>query len=138
MITTADLQKMARERLKDAEILYAQARYDMAYYLCGYAVELKIKTRMVKTLNWPGLPEPGDKPPHKIVVDNKVFMTHDLGRLLNLSGRLSKINRNHFTDWSIVAQWDPSECRYQPVGARTQAEVRDMIQATRVIMAALR
>ena len=33
----SDLSKIARARLRDAEVLYRSRRYDGAIYLCGYA-----------------------------------------------------------------------------------------------------
>ena len=43
MISTKDLKSAARAYLRDATILLREKRYDGAYYLCGYAVELALK-----------------------------------------------------------------------------------------------
>lgn len=50
MISTQELKKIAAARLRDAEILYQGKRYDGAFYLCGYAVELTLKAKICKTL----------------------------------------------------------------------------------------
>jgi HEPN domain-containing protein len=59
MITRSDLIKIARARLRDAEVLYRSRRYDGAIYLCGYAVEIALKVRICRTLSWPGYPSTG-------------------------------------------------------------------------------
>jgi hypothetical protein len=50
MISVAELRKIVSARLKDAEILYTANRFDGAFYLCGYAVELALKIKVCKTL----------------------------------------------------------------------------------------
>jgi hypothetical protein len=52
-IPRADLKKIARARIMDAECLFSGGRYDGAVYLCGYAVELALKARICRTLKWP-------------------------------------------------------------------------------------
>ncbi len=50
MLDKKEVKKIARARLKDAEVLAASRRYEGAIYLCGYAVELGLKARICKTL----------------------------------------------------------------------------------------
>lgn len=54
MINKREIKKIAKARLKDAEVLAASRRYEGAIYLCGYAVELGLKARICLTLKWPG------------------------------------------------------------------------------------
>ena len=56
MLTRKELQKIARARLKDAQILFQNRRYEGAAYLCGYAIELWLKARICRTLGWEGFP----------------------------------------------------------------------------------
>jgi HEPN domain-containing protein len=128
MILIDDLLKIATARLEDAEVLLANRRYDGAVYLCGYAVEIKLKARICKTLNWPGYPST-----LKEFKNYSSFKTHDLDVLLHLSGRESNIKLNFLTEWSVVAQWDPST-RYQPVGTADESDARLMISATKVLL----
>jgi HEPN domain-containing protein len=128
MIPTDDLLKIAEARLKDAGALLANRRYDGAIYLCGYAVELTLKARICKTLNWLGYPST-----RKEFSNYSSFKTHDLDVLLHLSGRESNIKLNFFTEWSAVAQWEPST-RYQPVGTADESDARLMISATKVLL----
>jgi HEPN domain-containing protein len=44
-----DLQILAEDRLKDAEVLLANGRFGAAYYLAGYAVECGLKACVFET-----------------------------------------------------------------------------------------
>jgi HEPN domain len=61
MILTQDLKAIARARLRDAQALLRAKRFDGAFYLCGYAVELALKARICRTLKWAGFPESGSE-----------------------------------------------------------------------------
>ena len=122
---------MARARLKDAEVLTKWRRYDGAVYLCGYAVEMSLKARICQTLKWTGFPETP-----KEFEGYSTFRTHDLDRLLHLSGVESKIKTKHFAEWSIVATWDPS-ARYRPTGSASAQDARDMIDSVGDLLRAL-
>jgi len=56
MIDVAELDKIAEARLDDARALLTASRYDGATYLCGYAVEVALKARVCRVLNWPTFP----------------------------------------------------------------------------------
>jgi hypothetical protein len=106
VITLEELQSLSRDRLEDAKILHDARRYDGAFYICGYAVELGLKKKICETLKWEGYPSS-----EKEFAQLKSFRTHDLEILLHLSGVENQIKGEVFTDWSIVASWDP-EIRY--------------------------
>jgi len=57
MISTRDLRAIARARLRDAQVLLTGKRFDGAFYLAGYAVELALKARVCRTLKWPDFPK---------------------------------------------------------------------------------
>lgn len=59
MIPVVELDKIARARLEDAKGLLAAGRFDGATYLCGYAVEVALKARICRTLNWSEFPSTG-------------------------------------------------------------------------------
>lgn len=48
--TRADFQSLAEERLTEAKILLDGGKWDGAYYLAGYAVELALKACVIKSL----------------------------------------------------------------------------------------
>jgi len=81
VISRTDLQKMARAKLEDAEILLQAKRYDSAVYLCGYAIELALKARICLILNWNGYPSTNAE-----FQKYQSFKTHELDVLLRLSG----------------------------------------------------
>lgn len=114
MITRAELRKIARERLKDAEVLYKAGRYDGAIYLGGYVVEIALKCRICKTLRWPGFPQTRSE-----FQPYQSLKTHDLDVLLALSGIEAKIKTRYLAEWLAVASWD-SEARYNPRGSATK------------------
>ena len=81
MISTKDLRTIARARLRDAQVLLRSKRFDGAWYLCGYAVELALKARICRTLKWPGFPESAQD-----FKGLQSVKTHDLDILLRFSG----------------------------------------------------
>ena len=128
MVAVRDLRKIARDRLKDAEVLLGAKRYDGAVYLCGYAAETALKARICRTLKWTDYPDRGE--------DYRNFRTHKLDVLLHLSGVEAKIKEHFFDDWSIIADWEPG-VRYKPSGNISAHDASEMIAATKTIMNAL-
>jgi hypothetical protein len=131
MIPKSELRKLARTRLKDAEVLFSSNRYDGAIYLCGYAIELALKARICRTLNWPEFPETNAE-----FQGLQTFKTHNLDTLLRLSAIETKIKSKTLAEWSIVAAWEP-ELRYRIAGSATQIKANEMIQATRTLLGAI-
>jgi len=129
MISVNDLQKIAKARLQDATVLLASRRYDGAVYLCGYAVELKLKAKICKTLKWSGFPSNGGE-----FNNYKSFKTHNLDVLLHLSGLEQELKPAFLAEWSIVSQWDP-ESRYQSIGTVTGFDANTMITSTKTLLA---
>jgi hypothetical protein len=131
MVPIAELKKIAKGRLMDAEALFRAGRYDGAIYLCGYAVEVALKARICRTLKWLGYPST-----RKEFEGYQSFRTHELNILLHLSGVEAKIGTKHLAEWSVVATWR-STVRYLPMGSATAQDVADMIKSTRTIVGAL-
>ena len=128
MIPEKELRKRARAKLKDAEILFKNKRYDGSLYLCGYVLELALKSRTCRTLKWTDFPETNNDFKYY-----QSFKTHSLPVLLTLSGIEQKVKVIHFVDWNVVEQWDP-EMRYGPVGVITRAAAQDMIASTKNLL----
>ena len=106
MLKRFDIQLIAQARLKDAEVLFEAQRYEGAVYLCGYVVELGLKYKICKTLNWDGYPLT-----RKQFQNYSSFKTHKLDVLLRLSGAEENIKSKFLAEWSVVSEWDP-ENRY--------------------------
>ncbi|MEQ1853602.1 MAG: hypothetical protein ABMA01_18645 [Chthoniobacteraceae bacterium] len=128
MLTPVELRAIAASRLEDAQILLANARYDGAGYICGYAIELSLKARICDTLNWGGYPMT-----RKEFENLQTFKTHNLDVLLLLSGREQTIKQSHFADWSIVGAWNP-EARYTTVGSASPTEANAFVQSTATLL----
>lgn len=131
MIPVAELDDIARARIEDAKALLTAGRFDGATYLCGYAVEVALKARICKTLNWPEFPSTGGE-----FQAYKSFQTHDLDVLLRLSGQAGRIKQNYFALWNAVAIWKV-ESRYNVVGTVQQPEATAMIEAAEELLAVL-
>ena len=145
MLTVSQLREIARERIKDAEALFAAERYGGAMYICGYAVEIALKARICRTLHWPDYPET-----NREWSQNKKFSqfkTHSLSFLLSYSGREDRIKSQHGAQWILVDTWDPNS-RYRPTSpsgratraaaqAKHRADARQMIDSARILLKAL-
>jgi hypothetical protein len=130
MISRLALRRVAKGRLKDAEILLGRHRYDGAVYLCGYAVEIALKARICRTLNWADFPFSAGE--FKNLTSLK---THNLDILLHLSGREEAIKNTAgiFKAWNDIVQWDP-EFRYRPMGSAKPADAKVMVASTKVLL----
>lgn len=122
-----DIEKIVEARLEDARVLCDSSRYDGSVYLCGYAVELALKARICRTLQWEEYPTNNQY---------RSFKTHDLDVLLHLTGLEDKVKLKYFVDWSIVAQWTP-EARYNPIGSIQESDAKQMLEAAKVLLGQL-
>jgi hypothetical protein len=127
----SELDNIAAARLQDAKTLLAAGRFDGATYLCGYAVEVALKARICRVLNWPEFPSTGGE-----FQAYRSFQTHELDVLLRLSGQEPRIKQKHVAFWNGVAVWK-AESRYNIVGTAQQADATAMIQAAEHLLAVL-
>ena len=135
MIPVAELDKIAKARLEDAKALLEADRYDGATYVCGYAVEVALKARICRTLNWPDFPST-----NREFESYRSFQTHDLDVLLHLSGQEVRVKQQHFALWNKVAHWKV-EWRYNLEGPHDlvaltvkQIEAEEMIEAAEALL----
>ena len=124
-----DLDVLAQERLEDAQALLAAGRFAGAHYMCGYAMEMKLKSRMCKSHGW------SEYPPRTGERLAQALKTHKLAELLLFTGMRPTITEVHTGDWSIVEKWDPEQ-RYTPA-AYTEEQAHAMIAAAEALMAVL-
>jgi HEPN domain-containing protein len=106
MISLQELEDLCADRMEDAKTLFRSKRYDGAFYLCGYVVEMGLKRRICIALNWQGYPSVT-----KEFQNLASFKTHDLEMLLHLSGIKEKIKKDFVSEWWVVSAWNP-EVRY--------------------------
>lgn len=114
---------MSEEKLSDANSLHQRGRYDAAIYLCGYAIELALKARISETLGWGQFPSE-----RKDFQGLQSFQTHDLKKLLHLSGIEGRILRDFSAEWKTVSTWN-SAWRYLPVESTDQTQCAQMLEA---------
>jgi hypothetical protein len=126
-MTTAELEHMSSEKLTDAEILFANKRWEGSHYLCGYSIEFKLKARICKTLQWTDY----------LTGDGYIsFKTHKLPILLSLSGVENLIKTGYRPQWDTVSQWNP-EMRYNSTNLYTQASATAIINDTKILLTQL-
>lgn len=130
MITIQELETIAQARLLDAEALIQAGRFDGATYICGYAIELSLKAKICKTLNWEGFPFSANE-----FKNYQSFKVHNLEVLLHLSGIEDEITLNHSADWSCISAWNP-ESRYNATET-SQQDATDMLLAVKNLMEVL-
>jgi len=131
MVSISELNRLYKKHLRDAEILFENERWDGAYYLCGYALEIKLKARICQSLNWDNFPQTRSE-----FEKYKTFKTHELDVLLHLSGSENEIRSSHLADWSIASEWNPT-VRYEPDKIKTKANASDMIKSTKQLITEL-
>jgi HEPN domain-containing protein len=131
MISTKDLRVIARARLRDAQVLLKAKRFDGAFYLSGYAVELALKARICRTLKWREFPQSGRE-----FEDFRSLRTHNLEVLLKFSGVEERVTAKRAAEWSVVADWDP-EKRYQAIGALKPLEAEQMVKCVERLLEVL-
>jgi len=131
MISTKDLRAIARARLRDAQVLLNGKRFDGAFYLSGYAVELALKARICRTLKWPDFPRSGRE-----FEDFRSLRTHSLEVLLKFSGVAERVTARHAAEWAVVVRWDP-EKRYQAIGALQPDEAEQMVKCVERLLQVL-
>jgi hypothetical protein len=131
MISTKDLRVLSKARLHDAEVLMAAKRFDAAFYICGYAVELALKARICRTLKWSGFPES-----ERDFRGFRSVKTHDLEVLLRFSGIEARVMAKHVAEWAVVSVWNP-ENRYQGIGRVLPQQAANMISSVRRLLEVL-
>ncbi len=124
MMRKTEIEEIIQARLQDAEVLLEASRYDGSVYLCGYAVELGLKARICRTLQWDEYPTSGKY---------STFKTHDLDVLLHLTGLEDTVKLKYMAEWSIAAQWNP-EARYKPIGSVKEADAKEMLDSAKELL----
>lgn len=104
-------------------MLFDAELYDGSRYLAGYVLELALKARICRILDFEEYPDSGEF--------RRLYATHDLDQLLKLSGlsrKLSLQDKLLFDRWSAAALWKP-ERRYDTPGMTQREDVRDILNA---------
>lgn len=124
MIPTMTLRYLVKNRIKDAEILFRNKRYPASLYMAGYAVEIALKYKICRTLQFNnGFPETRQElsaylhyinrnNPSPLQMSLGQIRNHNLPDLLFYSGIELRIKSNFHNEWRIINMWKP-ENRYK-------------------------
>ena len=122
MATRKQLKHLALLRREETQVLYEAGLYDGSRYLAGYVLELALKARICRVLDFEEYPDFGEF--------RRLYASHDLDQLLKLSGlsrKLSLQEKKLFDSWSTAALWKP-ERRYDVPGTAKRDDVRDILE----------
>ena len=123
IVTRAQFQQLAEVRLEEAKTLLDVGKWDGAYYLAGYAVELGLKACIVKMLMVT------DAFPEKKFSAN--CYTHAIEDLIAVAGLKANWNMARATDsvlggyWAIVGDWS-EHARYNRID---EVEAKELYEA---------
>src|SRR5690348_11872834 len=95
------LQKLATDKLADANLLIRHGRHSNASYLYGYAIELAIKACIARQLSAETIPD------RRILTG---FLSHRLNDLIGLAGLRPALDerrkdREFDSRWADVSEW---------------------------------
>jgi HEPN domain-containing protein len=120
-LSRQEFQRLAEERLDDAEALLRAERFGGAYYVAGYAVECALKACIAsktKAESWP---------PREV---KQTHYIHDLEKLLITAGLKDahelETNGSLKDNWLTVSDWS-EEARYE--SNRQEPQARKLLDA---------
>jgi len=97
----AEFQELSEQRLAEAKVLLDQGKWDGAYYLAGYAVELALKACIIKALL------ATDEFPEKGFTND--CYTHAVGKLVKLAKLKDAQKIATDADPDLLANWTLAE-----------------------------
>lgn len=147
MKTVAQIKELSQARLEEAQILCNAGKYDGAFYLAGYSVELMLKAKICQHLDIDDLFSENveiETIPKKLINEvNKSIKTHDLNILFIYSGLVKKFQLAKANEPKLMQtygylmsipmsnnqriQWS-EQARYLPIGSQKAVEVKAFIQ----------
>jgi hypothetical protein len=137
MDSPEEIEKLSVERIEEAQILFGSKKFDGAYYLSGYSIELALKAKICRLLKIPNLFTSDEKKLQDIggiVEVRKALKTHNLFTLLIFSGLKEKFEIDKATikslslGSSIFFQNWSANLRYRPCGSVEEAECMELLE----------
>ena len=136
MTNPTEIRNLAKQRLSEAEILCRNGKYDGAFYLAGYSVELTLKAKICERLDIPNLfdeTDAGTNSIRGIGEIRKTLKTHNLFTLLIFSGLKIQFDNDKATNIELAKTnsllfnaWDENS-RYKPCGHTSDEDVKKLI-----------
>jgi hypothetical protein len=143
MNSSQEIKNLAYLRLSEAGILCDAGKYDGAFYLAGYSIELMLKAKICEHFRIDNLFNKQECSIQGISDLRKIVETHDINLLLIFSGLEEKIRRakkgniklrktyrfftastGDKTDWN-------EQVRYLPINSKTEDNVKEFIDLLR-------
>lgn len=137
MRNPAEIKQLAYERLSEAEILCNNSKYDGAFYLAGYSVELMLKAKVCEHLGVDDLFDESSSI-YGISEVRKAVKTHDIAVLLIFSGLRAKFDDAKSVSLILMETnsilfvasgkclWSEQN-RYQPCGSQKSESVKKLM-----------
>ncbi|MCC6463003.1 MAG: HEPN domain-containing protein [Saprospiraceae bacterium] len=136
MTSPQEIKRLAWQRLEEAHILFENGKFDGAFYLAGYSVELMLKAKICDRLGIPNLFDEEDKVVNSINGVSEIrksLKTHNLLILLIYSGLKSKFDTDKSTNKTLIkvnsllfSNWNEN-ARYKPCGYMKESDVSTLI-----------
>lgn len=137
MKNPTEIKVLAYERLAEARVLAENAKYDGAFYLAGYSIELMLKAKVCNHLGIDGLFDEQCQF-YGISEVRKALKTHDIMVLLIFSGLKDKFeearSQNKVFMKATSCLFDTSgkfiwneQIRYKPYGSQQQSVVEEFL-----------
>ncbi|WP_159467267.1 HEPN domain-containing protein [Dyadobacter sp. 3J3] len=136
MTNPLEIRNLAKQRLKEAKILYYNGMCDGAFYLAGYSVELMLKAKICEKLGIPNLFDETNKDVNQIKgigEIRKTLKTHNLFMLLIFSGLKLKFDNDKASNYDLAKAnsllfnaWDET-ARYKPCGYMLDNDVEKLL-----------
>ena len=136
MTTPEEIKKLAWQRVDEAYVLFENGKFDGAFYLAGYSVELMLKAKTCERLGIPNLFDEKNKDVNAIEgvgEVRKALKTHNLFILLIYSGLKNKFDADKSADKTLIkvnsllfGNWDEN-ARYKPCGYMKESDVNVLI-----------
>lgn len=137
MKNPTEIKALAYERLAEAEILCAASKYDGAFYLAGYSIELMLKAKICEHLGIDDLFDDSSQI-YGISEVRKAVKTHDIAVLLIFSGLRAKFDDAKSVSLILMETnsilfaasgkclWS-EQSRYQPCGSQMPESVGKLV-----------
>lgn len=150
MKTPDEIRKIADLRLSEAKILCENEKYNGAFYLAGYSIELRLKVKICEqwdVVNLFDFDGNNKSLPAGVSEVRKAIKTHDISALFILSG-LKKIIADEQSDNQILFKtnsllfheetcdgetrlgkcfWN-EQLRYQLTSLKSEQDIKDLIE----------
>jgi hypothetical protein len=131
-----EIQEAAWSKLEDAECLFEGGRYDAAFYLAGYTIELLLKALICKNLGIEDFFNFEDSERKYLSREAyRPFKVHDYEQLITLSGyyasfKIEKQNEDFLHHWSLVNPWSEN---YRYLSGKKREDVKKFLTSIRII-----